>query len=234
MVYSGRPSGTCCGGLKPADLASSVHRIEGLTGMSDDPGWLRCDALLGDPPRFGDWHKLLADWLGRQYEEVPARTVAAWVMSWYLHVPAAAGALLFQHERRVPSLDPAGLAFKLSDDRPHPEGIAVFGTAFYCLPTDPGATLPEATVVADEHALAEVLRNGYLAHADRFVDAYKPLTRFGRRTLRAAAMDALESALTLAGTAAADVTRRRESCCFSYLLAETPVCDDCPRLSLKK
>lgn len=54
------------------------------------------------------------------------------------------------------------LAFRLSDDRPHPEKIALLGDTFHCLPGDTGAARPEAMVVTDEQALAAVLRDGYL------------------------------------------------------------------------
>ncbi|WP_370945138.1 iron-sulfur protein [Amycolatopsis sp. cg5] len=258
-----------CGSGEDLDfdgLAASVHRIERIQqlsglrfGMTDAPGWLRCDDLLDAPERLRAWQGRLADWLGTQYDEVPARTVAAWIASWYLHVPARAAAVLFHHERRVPV---SKLAFRLSDDRPHPAEIALLGDGFHCLPSDTAAARPEATVVADEQELAAALRDGYLAHATRFVDAYGPLSRLGRRSLWAAATDALDTALWSAGepdagvadaalvlgsrhaplTAASTLrltperewTRRLESCCFSYLLPSTPECDGCPRSTPKQ
>ncbi|SDX11359.1 hypothetical protein SAMN05421504_102348 [Amycolatopsis xylanica] len=251
--------------LGSGGLAASVHRIERIQqlsglrfGVTDAPGWLYCDDLLDDPQGLRAWQGGLAAWMGTQYDEVPARTVAAWIAAWYLHVPARAAAVLFHHERRVPV---PKLAFRLSDDRPHPEEIALLADGFYCLPADTGAARPEAVVVADEAELAAVLREGYLAHATRFVDAYGPLSRLGRRTLWAAATDALDTALWCAGEPDAGVadaalvlgsrhapltsastlrltperewTRRLESCCFSYLLASTPECVGCPRSTPK-
>ncbi|MFD8494693.1 iron-sulfur protein [Amycolatopsis sp. NPDC059657] len=264
-MYSQRAS--CGTGTDPDfdGLATSVHRIERIQqlsglrfGVPAEPGWLRCDDLLDDPERLRAWQGKLAAWLSTQYDEVPARTVAAWIASWYLHVPARAAALLFHHERRVPA---SRLAFRLSDDRPHPEEIALLGETFHCLPDDTGAARPEATVVADEQALAAVLRDGYLAHATRFIGAYGPMSRLGTRTLWAAATDALDTALWSAGTPDAGVadaalvlgsrhapltaastlrldgangwTRRQESCCFSYLLASASECDGCPRSTPK-
>jgi hypothetical protein len=256
-------------------LADSVRRISHLVKAGeirpDLPGdgeWLRCDELLAAPSGFDTWRESLARWLQREYGTAPERTTAGYLASWYAHVPAQLGALLLHHERRVPSLRPGELAFRLAVDRPHPEGFALLGTPFHCLPTDPGSALPEATVVADEHALAAVLRARYTAHIARFVAAFGPHTRLGRRTLWAAATDALDSSLWWAGkqggTAEAEgagvadaalvlparfaplvsastlrsVTgpdgkrewaRRRESCCFSYLLPGTAECADCPR-----
>ncbi|MFD9892164.1 (2Fe-2S)-binding protein [Amycolatopsis sp. NPDC059027] len=254
-------------------LAASLLRVGGLQERGEirrdvPEGWLRCSDLLADPERFKDWRKLLGDWLFTEYGEAPERTTASYVMSWYLHVPAYVGALLLHHERRVPSLKPAELAFELGDDRPHPVGMAVLGDDFYCLPTDPGSALPEATVVPDERALAAVLRAHYIAHAAKFVRAYAPGSRLGRRMLWAAATDALDNSLWWAGkqggTAEAEGagvadaalvldarfppltspstlrldtgpdghrewTRRRESCCFSYLLPDETECAECPR-----
>ncbi|GHG38091.1 MULTISPECIES: (2Fe-2S)-binding protein [Amycolatopsis] len=250
-------------------LASSLRRVSGLQERSElrsdvPAGWIRCSELLETPSHFGEWRGLLGDWLLREHSSAPAPTTASWVLTWYLHVPAYVGALLWHHERRVPSLKPAELAFRLSDDRPHPDGMAVLGDAFHCLPTDPGSARPEATVVRDERALAAVLRARYLAHAAQFVRAYAPISRLGRRTLWAAATDALENSLWWAGrqggtpeaegagvadaalvlderyppltsastlrlTESREWTRRRESCCFSYLLPSSAECDGCPR-----
>ncbi|UOZ08371.1 (2Fe-2S)-binding protein [Amycolatopsis sp. WQ 127309] len=254
-------------------LASSLLRVSGLQERNelrrDVPvGWIRCSELLETPAYFDEWRGLLGDWLLREHDAAPARTTASYVMTWYLHVPAYVGALLLHHERRVPSLKPGELAFRLADDRPHPDGMAVLGDDFYCLPTDPGSARSEATVVRDERTLAAVLRAHYLAHAAKFVQAYAPVSRLGRRMLWAAATDALENSLWWAGrqggtaeaegagvadaalvldtvypplTSASTLrlqegadghrewTRRRESCCFSYLLPAESECDGCPR-----
>jgi hypothetical protein len=103
------------------------------------------------------------------------------IISWYLHVPAYVGARLLHNERRVPSLCPSELAFRLCDDRPHPEGMAVLGEAFpACRPTR-GSSRPEATVVADERALAAVLRARYIVHGR----AVRARLRAGQRALQA-------------------------------------------------
>lgn len=240
-------------------LTPSLRRLDLQRDVPD--GWIRCStALTGF---FDEWRTRLATWLLREYGEAPPRTTDAYLIAWYLHVPAQVGALLLHHERRVPSLRPADLAFHVSAAQPYPDALAVLADEFYCLPTDPASATPGATVVRDERALAAVLRARYTAHAARFVEAYGPHSRFGRRTLWAAATDALENALWGAGRAGgtpeaegagvADAalvldaryppltsastlrlvnrewTRRRESCCFSYLLPAEPECDGCPR-----
>ncbi|WP_018683824.1 (2Fe-2S)-binding protein [Actinokineospora enzanensis] len=259
-------------------LADSLARVnrrqtraEVRFGLSDQAeGWSGCAEFLARPGAFERWRDDLGSWLADTYGDSPDRTSAGYVMSYYLWVPGYLAALLFHHERRVPSLRPADLAFRLAAPRPHPAALAVLSPHFVCLPDDPAAGLPEATVVPDERALAAVLRGRYTAHAARFVDAYAPGVRLGRRMLWAAATDVLDSALWLAGryggaegegvldaalvlgageaplTSASTLrpvgggteplrwTRRRESCCFHYLLAAGQgLCETCPRLSRK-
>ena len=194
-------------GARTDDLADSVTRVAsrqvraeirvGLPERSAD--WVKCSELLSAPESFTLWRQDLAGWLHDRYREAPERTTAGYVMSWYLFVPAYAAALLFHHERRVPSLRPEHLAFRRSRPRPHPDAIALLDPAFVCLPDDPAAGTPGTTVVPSEQALAAVLRGRFIAHASRFVTAYGSTVRFGRHTLWAAATDALDSSMWLAG-----------------------------------
>lgn len=256
-----------------ADLAESVARAAsrqarvslqvGVTTDSSD--WVNCASLLSDTTLFDGWRAELAGWLTDRYGAAPERTTAGYVMTWYLSVPGYLAALLFHHERRVPSLRPEHLAFRLARPRPHPDSIAVLDRRFVCLPDDPAAGTPDATVVPDERALAAVLRGRFTAHAARFVGAFAPSVRFGRHTLWAAATDALDDSMLLAGRYGGDEgagvvdgalllpgrlapltsgstmrpagdgwTRRRESCCFHYLLecGKGP-CSTCPRVQPK-
>nr|WP_112280662.1 (2Fe-2S)-binding protein [Prauserella muralis] len=252
-----------------ARVAGLQRRVELTTGLAGG-GWQRCSDLLAQPRRLGEWRARLARWLRQEYGDADARTTASYVMSWYLRVPAHVGALLLHHERRVPSLRPEELAVRTAGrGRPEPDGIAVLGGSFYCLPFDPGATRPEATVVADERALAAVLRARFTAHAARFVRAYAPISPLGTRMLWAGATDALDACLWWAGLDGGDEgagvadaalvlqsrfppltsastlrmetgeddrrvwARRRESCCFTYLLPGRTECDACPRRSPK-
>ncbi|HEU5471829.1 MAG TPA: (2Fe-2S)-binding protein [Actinophytocola sp.] len=261
---------------RPRYLEDSLARVSTLQRRArlrlgvpaGETGWHGCQRLLDDPAGFDRWRAELARWLTDRYGDAPERTTAGYVMYWYMFVPAYLAALLFHHERRVPSLRPADLAFRMADPRPHPAAIAVRSPAFACLPDDPAAGTPHATVVPDEHALAALLRGRYVAHATRFVTAFEPTVRFGRHTLWATATDALDTSLWYAGRYGGDEgagvldatlvldgqvapltststvrpkldpdghphwTRRRESCCFHYLLESGQgVCASCPRLS---
>lgn len=275
-AHAGRPGPHAAGFAAPGGLTTSLERVARLQERAEiradvpaDGRWLRCTSLLDDQRELDQWRNRLRDWLRAEYGTAPERTVASYIMSWYLRIPAYAGALLLHHERRVPDLRPDELALRIAaTGRPDPDGVAVLGRSFYCLPSDPGGGRPEATVVADERALAEVLRARYVAHASRFVKAYRRSSPLGARTLWAGATDALDSALWWAGAqggtraaegaAVADAalvlerrfppltsastlrmetatdgergwTRRRESCCFSYLLPHEAECAGCPR-----
>jgi hypothetical protein len=189
-----------------ARIAPRSDDVEIRFGLPADRGdWLLCSDLLADPAGFDVWRKLLDDWLVDEYGETSDRATTGYVMGWYLGVPGGLAGLLFHSARRVPSLRPADLAFRLAgDDRPHVAGIAVLSDEFACLPSDPAGNHPAATVVADEAALAAVLRAKYTAHAAQFVSAFGPTVRVGRRMLWAAATDALDKGTWLAGRMCGD------------------------------
>ncbi|MGX7825679.1 (2Fe-2S)-binding protein [Actinokineospora sp. 24-640] len=244
-------------------MNSRQSRMALTHGLPSAAGWVTCAGFLATPEAVPRWRAALSRWLRDQYADSPDQTTAGYVMAWYLSVPAYVAGLLFHHERRVPSLRPADLAFRTGYPRPHPAAVAVLSRGFACLPDDPAASAPEALVVPDESALAAVLRGRYTAHAARFIDVFAPQVRFGRRTLWAAATDALDSALWQAGRYGGDEaagvldaalvladgpspltsgstlrpvdgewTRRRESCCFHYLLEHGKgPCGTCPRVT---
>jgi hypothetical protein len=266
--------------VRLADAAQQELRLRyGLPGPADtDDGvtngtWVRCAELLAEPGLLADWAGRVAAWLDREYGEAPDRVVAGYLLSWYLTVPAQAGALLFHTTRRVPDLDPAGLAVRFGTEHPRPDAVAVLGEAFTCLADDPAADRPEATGVPDDAALAAVLRERYAAHAERFLTALAALdttaagrVRLGRHTLWASATDALDGAFWRIGqyvgnegagvanaalalpavlppfTSASTLrpetdsvvggwTRRRDSCCFHYVLRDgMGPCATCPRV----
>lgn len=194
-------------------LAESITRastlqsdVEVRFGLPVDGGdWVVCSDLLGEPERFDNWRKDLAGWLIEEYGSAPDQTTAGYVMGWYLHVPGLLAGLLFHTSRRVPSLRPTDLAFRISDEgRPDVNGIALLSDDFVCLPDDPAGNHPAATVVADEAALAAMLRARFAAHAAQFVSSYGPTVRLGRRMLWAAATDALDKGAWLAGRLCGD------------------------------
>jgi hypothetical protein len=101
----------------------------------------------------------------------------------------------FRHARRVPRLDPASLAFHGEPGNPIPDAYALLDERFWCLPDDPEATHPLATVVPDVDALTATLRAQVRAHADAFLAGYRPGSPLPRRALLGAFFDGLDTGL---------------------------------------
>jgi len=167
------------------------------------PEWLRCEQVLADPGFFTAWRGAVALQLAEEHGIVPEQTPAGYVLQWYLRIPADTGAMLFHHARRVASLEPHRLAFRLKSA--WVDVTALRPGRFWCLPGDPDARHADAVVVPDEAALAGVLRRQVVAHAARFLRSYGPTVRFGRRTLWAAVTDVLDAGLLMAGNSRGDV-----------------------------
>lgn len=249
-------------GSPAADLVQRMDAARPLVrvrlGMPRGPaaGWVRCADVLDDPAH-------LPAWLGRVTAMVtahegggyvpPAVTPASYLMGWYLDVVASAGASAFAVARRVPELGPAALALH-EHPAGYPDGVALLSSRFACLPDDRDAGHPDAEVVADEAALAGVLRDRVAEHARAFHAVYRPeakissLQRWGMLTdVLDAALGVDDAALVLddvhppytAPTGAYRLTdhrgrawwgSRRQSCCFFFRVPSGHECFACPRV----
>ncbi|MGH3852217.1 MAG: (2Fe-2S)-binding protein [Pseudonocardiaceae bacterium] len=165
--------------------------------------WIGCDHALSDPHFFARWRAKVAQRLAEQHPHraetthVPEKITAGYVLQWYLVIPSYLGGLLFHSARRVPTLSPRQLGFRL--DPAALREVVLRPGRFWCLPNDPDAGHPDAVQVPDEAALGMILRRQVIAHAMRFLAVYSPQVRFGRRTQWAAVTDALDRGLLLAG-----------------------------------
>ncbi|GAA1351956.1 (2Fe-2S)-binding protein [Saccharothrix algeriensis] len=176
-----------------------------VAGAAPGTGWLTSAALLAAPAGFDAWRAALADWLRAEHGDAPERTTGGYVLGWYLGAVGLLGGALFHQSRRVPSLRPRDVAIRVAErGRPHVVGLALLSGGFACLPDDPAADHPAATPVADEQALAALLRARFADHAARFAAVFGPTVRLGRRQLWAAATDALDSAAWTAGRLGGD------------------------------
>ncbi|MBP2340380.1 hypothetical protein JOF41_006558 [Saccharothrix coeruleofusca] len=185
--------------------ASLVGYLDVRYGPPVGDDWLTCADLLDQPERFDQWRARLARWLEDEHGESNERATAGYVMSWYLGAVGLLGGVLFHTARRVPSLRPSDVALRIADEgRPHVVGLALLSGEFACLPDDAGGDHPSATAVADDAALAALLRARFAAHAAAFVASYGTTVRLGRRMLWAAATDALDSAAWTAGLLCGD------------------------------
>lgn len=187
-----------------ADLAAQLDGVAPWLsvrrGLPDGGGWARCSDVLADPGALTRWLEHVRREVRRSNAgwTPPPVTPASYLMGWYLDVPAYTGGLAFGVARRVPRLDPGSLAVHRHPGG-WPDGVALLGSRFACLPDDPDAGHPAADVVADEHALAALLRDQVAAHATAFHQVYRPEVKIGSRQRWGMLTDVLDTALWTSG-----------------------------------
>lgn len=162
--------------------------------------WLPCSAV--DAEVVAEWEQRAAEVCVKYDGRSHPVTSASYALGWYADIAAGLGALCFQVDRRVPHLDRAAVAFRRHRDDHYPDGVALLDPRFWCLPDDPDATHPDATVVPDEEALAARLRAEVRSHADEFLSWYRPGARLPRRDLLGAFYDGLDVGFWLDGAEA--------------------------------
>lgn len=170
-----------------------------------------------DPTRA--WRAAVTANQGALYgASAPPQVGAAFVMQWYLGVvanPVAWAAVLGPY---VLDAAPEMLRFDLTADAWYPCAVSVS---------------PERAVrVDDAGRRLELAHAGYLDHATRFVQGYRPGVKTGSRQrqgmIRDAWMMAVESATEAFGTEPVEPSTR-QSCCFIYALPGATACARCPR-----
>ncbi|HXV94250.1 MAG TPA: (2Fe-2S)-binding protein [Pseudonocardia sp.] len=160
-------------------------------------GWIALTEI--DPDFMRAWEALAAEYQRAEYGRTDPVTAAAYALSWYAGVPGEVGGACLQTARRVPRLQPESLAVHRHPTEHHVDGVALLDERFWCLPDDPAAGDPAATVVTDEAALAAVLRAEVRTHADRFLAWYRPGARLPRRGLLGAFVDGLDCGVWTGG-----------------------------------
>jgi len=202
---SGHPLAASVATVDSAVELLSFRMVDAASAPSSIGSWIECEHALSDPAFFPGWRAAVAQRLAKQYAPVPDKalvpqqTTGGYVLLWYLAIPSYVGGLLFHCARRVPSLQPRQLCFRLESGAL--QEVALRPGRFWCLPGDPDAGHPDAVPVADEASLGAVLRHEVIAHATRFLAVYGPQVRFGRHTQWAEVTDRLDKALLLAGHA---------------------------------
>jgi len=202
---SGHPLATSVATVDGAVESLSFRMLDVSSSASSITLWIECEHALSDPAFFPWWRAAVAPRLAQQYAPVPdqvvvpEQTTGGYVLLWYLAIPSYLGGLLFHSARRVPSLEPRQLRFRLESAAL--QEVALRPGRFWCLPSDPDAGHPDAVPVPDEASLAAVLRHQVIAHATRFLAVYGPQVCFGRHTQWAEVTDRLDKALLLAGHA---------------------------------
>ena len=182
-------------------LAASAARLGEAIGRpvlcgEPGPGWTRCADV--DAEFVTRWEQAVCAQHVREFGRSHPAATAAYVLGWYAGVPAGLGGALYRLARRVPRLDRDAVAFRLAAEA-YPDAYALLDARFWCLPTDPAADHPDATPVADEPALAAVLRAQVRAHADAFLAEHPSRRRLPRRALLGAFTDGMDTGLWLGG-----------------------------------
>ncbi|MBH1938416.1 iron-sulfur protein [Streptomyces sp. AV19] len=155
-------------------------------------GWITAAALAAGGPAVTAFSAWDAERSRREYGRVPRPDVAAgfglyryaWSASLLLTLP------WFLH-RRVPAAPLAAVAVR----RGLRTEIAFTTREFTCLPDDPAAGLPDASVAADEESLRQVVREGLAGHLGPVLEGFGPWTRRGSRALWGLMTDATTEGL---------------------------------------
>ena len=161
-------------------------------GWPEEPaGWTRCGEV--DAGFVAAWEAEIAPYVQRTYARTHPVTVSGFLLDWYAGIPGIVGGACFRQARRVPRLSRSALAFHRHPEAHYPDGVALLDERFWCLPDDPEAGHPAATVLPDPAALAGVLRAQVRAHADDFLRGYRGGARLPRRHRLAAFFDGLDT-----------------------------------------
>jgi hypothetical protein len=188
-----------------APLAETVEAIDagneqlrvGVGWPEDRSGWTSCDTV--DARFVAVWEDRIATYLRRTYRQSHPMSVTGFMLDWYAAIPGVVGGACFRRSRRVPQLGPGSLAFHRPDDDPCPDAVALLDLRFWCLPDDPDADHPDASVVPDERTLAATLRAQVRTHADHFLAQHRGARRLPRRQRLGAFFDALDTGLWYGG-----------------------------------
>lgn len=184
------------------DTVAKLDRVSSLTGSIRlvevvPSGWTLCSDV--DSHWLSEWEMRVADGLESTLGTSHPMAAAAYSLIWYASVPGLIGGAFFRASRRVPSLARESLAFRLAEGKPYPDAYALLNHKFWCLPDDPAAVHPSATVVTDESELATVLRRQMRAHSDDFLAEFQPRARLPKRALRGAFQDETECGIWVGG-----------------------------------
>lgn len=187
-------------------LAATVRLLDSLNpdinavhlGLGNREGWVTCQELVDEPAEVRRWGDGLATHLAELYPDATAAavrlTAAACVLDSYAYAPGFLVGAMVHVAQRVPHVAPELVAVRRHPTEHWISGVAVLDDRFWCLPGDPDADHPAATVVTSPEALADEARREVLDHATGFLATYDPGVGLGRRARVWFFLDSLDSA----------------------------------------
>jgi len=158
-----------------------------------EAGWIDLDALVDDSAAFDAIVDLVAASWSTQRRDIAG---AGWLSDCAFAL-LLRGAVAFLGARRVPALDAPGAAVRLDADA-WVERVAL-GPRFACLPGDPAAGHPQATVVDGELVLLRELLTSFEARHERTVEQVAERCRRPRAALWRHGGDTVAEAFMWAG-----------------------------------
>lgn len=162
----------------------------------------------------GPWRAAVRQSLARQYTTTPpAATPSAFVLQWYLEVPATIAALTAALGPWLADVSPRALSFDLAPGQYYPSQVQLRRIHL----VDPEV---------EQKARLEAARTAYENHALAFAEAYEPDVRLGLQQRSAMVRDVWAMAVQ---RAVGGPQPQRESCCFIYALPGAHECHACPR-----
>lgn len=191
--------------------------VQSADGGEPDLPW-SCEAVMGaqgagaDPT--GPWRAAVRQSLARQYSTTPpAATPSAFVLQWYLEVPATIAALTAALGPWLADVSPRALSFDLAPGQYYPSRIQLRRVRLVDPDLPVEVRMAAAQTAYEDHALA-------------FAEAYEPDARLGPQQRLGTVSDvwAMARQRALGGP-----QPQRESCCFIYALPGAHECHSCPR-----
>ncbi len=187
-----------------AETVERLHRMDpepNAVHLGLDAGaaglWVRCRDLVDDPPAVRRWIDAYAAFMVPTYPEATEAellsTAAACVLDCYSYGSGFPVGAMFHVARRVPRVGIDDVVLRIHPEQWWTSGVALLDARFWCLPDDPAADHPTATVVATEAELAAVARAQVHAHAEAFLATFDPGVGMGRRARLGAFFDALDA-----------------------------------------
>jgi hypothetical protein len=159
-------------------IAAAGEFLEVQIGPATVDGWFHGAALAR--PGSPELATLLAR-IGQKYATHDRTVMASHVFGEYHWLPMAVSIGCFLTAQRVPDISSDTVALRFNAEECWFDRIRLLTTRFVCLPSDPEADHPDATVVPDLAALRRYLRQQVETHVAQMIETARAQSSLGRR-----------------------------------------------------